>query len=43
MVYTPLTIRAMNIAYAAHHGQVDKAGGPYNFHPLHLAETMEDE
>ena len=43
MVYTPLTIRAMNLAYHAHHGQVDKAGVPYIFHPLHLAETMEDE
>ena len=43
MIYTPLTIRAMNIAYSAHHGQVDKAGVPYVFHPLHLAEQMEDE
>ena len=43
MIYTALTIRAMNIAYQAHHGQVDKAGVPYIFHPLHLAETMEDE
>lgn len=43
MIYTTLTIRAMNLAYHAHHGQVDKAGVPYIFHPLHLAETMEDE
>lgn len=43
MIYTPLTIRAMNIAYASHHGQVDKAGVPYVFHPLHLAEQMKDE
>ena len=43
MVYTPLTIRAMEIAYHAHHGQVDKSGVPYIFHPLHLAESMEDE
>ena len=43
MIYTPLTIRAMNIAYEAHHGQTDKAGVPYIFHPLHLAEAMEDE
>ena len=43
MVYTPLTIRAMDIAYHAHHGQVDKSGVPYIFHPLHLAESMEDE
>jgi (p)ppGpp synthase/HD superfamily hydrolase len=43
MIYTPLTIRAMQIAYGAHHGQVDKAGVPYIFHPLHLAEQMHDE
>jgi (p)ppGpp synthase/HD superfamily hydrolase len=43
MIYTPLTIRAMQIAYAAHHGQVDKAGVPYIFHPLHLAEGMDEE
>jgi len=43
MIYTPQTIKAMNIAYTAHHGQFDKAGVPYIFHPLHLAESMEDE
>jgi len=43
MIYTPLTIRAMQIAYDAHHGQTDKAGVPYVFHPLHLAEAMTDE
>lgn len=43
MIYTPLTARAMRIAYAAHHGQVDKSGIPYIFHPMHLAEQMEDE
>ena len=43
MIYTPLTIRAMQIAYSAHHGQVDKAGVPYIFHPLHLAEGMDEE
>lgn len=43
MVYTPLTNKAMKIAYAAHHGQVDKAGLPYIFHPIHLAEAMEEE
>ena len=43
MIYTPLTNRAMQIAYAAHHGQVDKSGLPYIFHPYHLAEQMEDE
>ena len=43
MIYTPLTIRAMQLAYKAHHGQVDKSGVPYIFHPLHLAESMDDE
>lgn len=43
MLYTPLTCKAMRIAYAAHHGQVDKGGLPYIFHPYHLAEQMDDE
>lgn len=43
MIYTPLTKKAMQIAYDAHHGQKDKAGIPYIFHPIHLAEQMQDE
>ena len=43
MIYTELTRRAMNIAYQAHHGQFDKSGVPYIFHPDHLAEQMDDE
>ena len=43
MIYTHLTNEAMKIAYAAHHGQVDKGGIPYIFHPYHLAEQMTDE
>lgn len=43
MIYTPMTKKAMKIAYAAHHGQTDKTGVPYIFHPMHLAEQMEDE
>ena len=43
MLYTPLTIQAMNLAYTAHHGQTDKSGMPYIHHPLHLAEQMSDE
>ena len=43
MVYTELTGKAMTIAYNAHHGQVDKAGIPYIYHPMHLAEQMDSE
>ncbi len=43
MIYTPLTNKAMRIAYRAHHGQLDYNGIPYIFHPIHLAEQMEDE
>ena len=43
MVYTEMTNKALRFAYAAHHGQLDYNGVPYIFHPLHLAETMEDE
>lgn len=43
MVYTPLTAKAMLVAYTAHHGQADKAGIPYIFHPIHLAESMDEE
>ena len=43
MVYTPLTNKALVYAYNAHHGQLDKSGIPYVFHPFHLAEQMQDE
>lgn len=43
MIYTPLTNKALRLAYAAHHGQTDKSGQPYIFHPYHLAEQMTDE
>ena len=43
MIYTPLTKKAMVLAYHAHHGQVDKSGVPYIFHPIHLAEQAGDE
>ena len=43
MIYTHLTNEAMKLAYKAHHGQVDKGGIPYIFHPYHLAEQMPDE
>lgn len=43
MLESDLTHAAMRLAYAAHHGQLDKAGVPYIFHPYHLAEQMPDE
>ena len=43
MIYTKLTNKAMQIAYNAHHGQLDYNGIPYIFHPIHLAEQMDDE
>ena len=43
MIYTENTKKALCLAYEAHRGQVDKSGVPYVFHPLHLAEQMEDE
>ena len=43
MIYTPLTKRAMKIAFDVHREQVDKSGLPYVFHPFHLAEQMQDE
>lgn len=43
MIYTPLTRKAMIFAYQAHQGQLDQNGVPYVFHPIHLAEQMNDE
>lgn len=43
MIYTKQTKKAMNIAYNAHLYQVDKAGVPYIFHPMHVAEQMKTE
>jgi len=43
MIYTPLTKKAMKIAFEAHKNQVDKSGMPYIFHPFHIAEQMTDE
>ena len=43
MIYTDLTKKAMKIAYDAHQGQLDRAGIAYIFHPVHLAEQMDDE
>lgn len=43
MIYTSMTMKAMTIAYNAHHGQLDYNSMPYIFHPMHLAEQMDDE
>lgn len=43
MIYTELTKRAINIAYKAHEGQLDRSGIPYIFHPMHIAEQMTTE
>ncbi len=43
MIYTELTVKAINLAYEVHKGQFDRGGVPYVFHPYHLAEQMDDE
>lgn len=43
MIYTPMTVKALRIAYSSHEGQVDHSNIPYIFHPYHLAEQMDDE
>lgn len=43
MIYTRATKRAMQICFEAHKDQLDKSGIPYVFHPIHLAEQMQDE
>ena len=43
MIYTPMTMKAMKIAYDAHHGKIDKSGAPFILHPFHVAEQMTSE
>lgn len=43
MIYTERTKKAMFLCLEAHQGQVDKGGYPYAFHPIHLAEQMQEE
>lgn len=43
MIYTEHTKMAMRICLEAHEGQIDKGGYPYCYHPIHLAEQMDDE
>ncbi len=37
MLFTPITRKAMTLAYDAHHGQTDRSGVPYIFHPARVA------
>lgn len=43
MIYTEKTKQAMILAFTAHEKQVDKSGIPYIYHPIYVAERMEDE
>jgi hypothetical protein len=43
VIYSDQTHKAMIIAYEAHRDQLDKAGIPYIYHPIHLAEQMDTE
>lgn len=43
MIYTDATKKAMRLCSDAHKSQVDKSGIPYIFHPIHLAEQMQNE
>ena len=43
MLFTPMTCKAMDIAYNAHQGQKDKSGIPYIYHPSRVAEGFTNE
>ena len=43
MLFTEMTRKAMNLAYAAHHGQTDRSGVPYVFHPARVAAGFDSE
>lgn len=43
MIHTELTDRAYTIMKKAHQGQFDKAGVPYIYHPIFVAEGMTTE
>ena len=43
MIYTEMTKKAMRLMIEKHENQKDKAGMPYFYHPLHVAEQMNDE
>ena len=43
MLFTPMTRKAMTLAYNAHHGQTDRSGVPYIFHPARVAAGFTNE
>lgn len=43
MLFTPMTMKAMKLAYEAHHGQEDRSGVPYIFHPARVAADFTNE
>lgn len=43
MLLTPMTRKAMTIAYAAHHGHTDRYGVPYIFHTARVAAGFTSE
>ena len=43
MLYTPLTKKAIVLAFNAHIHQTDKSGLPYIFHPWEVANQLNDE
>lgn len=43
MLFTPMTRKAMTMAYEAHHGQKDRSGVPYVFHPARVAGRFTNE
>lgn len=43
LVYTPLTKKAMRIAFDVHKNQTDKTGLPYIYHPFEVASALKSE
>ncbi len=43
MFYSKLINKAIDLAYSAHAGQLDKAGRPYFMHPVIVASQMDSE
>ncbi|MCL1803807.1 MAG: GTP pyrophosphokinase [Eubacteriaceae bacterium] len=41
--YSENVNKALNFAYGAHHGQLDKSGVAYIYHPAYLASQMDTE